>query len=319
MRLHMAWRRSDLPLHGDPAARFLPWILGFLVYLSALIVGCSLMIDQLADHWRASLAGNLTVELPIDAGIDVKARADRLDAAIDLITATPGITGATVLEQAELENLLRPWLGDNVAQLDIALPTMIAVTTQPNARIDHADLQRRLAAIVAGTRIDDHGDWVDDALRFLRGVQALAVFLVALVLAATAATVIFVTRTGLAVHQPVIEILHLVGAQDRYIARQFQAQSFRVSLTGGIIGTILAVATLIGLKLLGGGSRLGLADPAIGIDGADIGRELMHGLASGFDLTIWHWSILAALPVAFALLAMLTARWTVLRTIHRTL
>lgn len=314
----MAWRRSDLPLHGDPAARFLPWILGFLVYLSALMVGCSLMIDQLADNWRTSLAGNLTVELPMDPTLGTKARADRLDAVIDLITATPGVTGATVLEQAELERLLRPWLGDTVGELDVALPTMIAVTARPDAVIDRTDLRNRLTAIVPDTRLDDHGDWVDDALHFLRSMQALAIFLVVLVLSTAAATVIFVTRTGLAVHQPVIEILHLVGAQDSYIARQFQTQSLRVSLTGGIIGTVLAISTLIAMKPVLGSTALDIAgmneDP-----GVMAGHGLMQGLASGLGLTPWHWAALGILPLAMALLAMLTARWTVLRSIHRSL
>ena len=52
----MSWRRSDLPLQADPATRFLPWILGFLVYLSALMIGCGLMIEQLAESWQAGLA-----------------------------------------------------------------------------------------------------------------------------------------------------------------------------------------------------------------------------------------------------------------------
>jgi cell division transport system permease protein len=314
----MAWRRSDLPLHGDPAARFLPWILGFLVYLSVLMVGCSLMIDQLADNWRTSLAGNLTVELPIDPALGTKARADRLDAVIDLITATPGVTGATVLEQAELERLLRPWLGDTVGELDVALPTMIAVTLRPDAVIDRADLRNRLTAIVPDTRIDDHGDWVDDALHFLRSMQVLAVFLVVLVLTTAAATVIFVTRTGLAVHQPVIEILHLVGAQDSYIARQFQTQSLRVSLTGGVIGTALAILTLIAMKPVLGATALDLADMG-DESGMTAGHGLMQGLTGGLGLTPWHLAALCLLPLAMALLAMLTARWTVLRSIHRSL
>ncbi|HVJ41461.1 MAG TPA: FtsX-like permease family protein [Dongiaceae bacterium] len=323
----MNWRRSDLPLQADPATRFLPWILGFLVYLSALMIGCGLMIEQMAESWQAGLAGNLTVELPIDPGIDAKTRGDRLNAAIDLVTATAGVTGATVLEQAELERLLRPWLGDNVDQLDVALPTMIAVTTDPKAVIDLADLQQRLAAIVAGSRVDNHGDWVNDALHFLHTLQALAAFLVLLVLAAAAATVIFVTRTGLAVHQPVIEILHLVGAQDRYIARQFQAQSFRVSLIGGIIGTLLALGTLGGLAFTLNRRGIGFGEGAHDLPGTAVqalptatdrlGSFLVHSLRFGIELTPWHWLAMAALPVMIAVLAMLTARWTVLRSIHR--
>lgn len=320
----MNWRRSDLPLQADPATRFLPWILGFLVYLSALMIGCGLMIDQMAENWQAGLAGNLTVELPIDPAIDAKTRGDRLNAAIDLVTGTPGVTGATVLEQAELERLLRPWLGDNVEQLDVALPTMIAVTTDPKAVIDLADLQQRLTAIVAGSRVDNHGNWVDDALHFLHTLQALAAFLVLLVLTAAAATVVFVTRTGLAVHQPVIEILHLVGAQDHYIARQFQAQSFRVSLLGGIIGTLLAIATLGGLAFTLSRRGMGfgqaphdVAAQAMPTAADRVGSFLVQSLGFSIELTPWHWLAMAGLPVLIAILAMLTARWTVLRSIHR--
>jgi cell division transport system permease protein len=320
----MTWRRSDLPLQADPATRFLPWILGFLVYLSALMIGCGLMIEQLADSWQGGLAGNLTVELPIDPAVDAKTRGDRLNAAIDLITATPGITGATVLEQAELERLLRPWLGDNVDQLDVALPTMIAVTTNPAAVIDLADLQLRLSAIATDARVDNHGNWVDDAMHFLHTLQGLAAFLVVLVLTAAAATVIFVTRTGLAVHQPVIEILHLVGAQDRYVARQFQVQSFRVSLIGGTIGTLLAMVTLGGLTLTLGQQGAGLAgkaaEMASGTAPTDrLGSFLVQSLSFGLRFTPWHWFAMAILPLAAAILAMLTARWTVLRTIHRSM
>jgi cell division transport system permease protein len=316
----MTWRRSDLPLQADPATRFLPWIVGFLVYLSALMIGCGLLIEQLAESWQAGLAGNLTVELPIDPTIDAKTRGDRLNAAIDLITATPGITGATVLEQAELERLLRPWLGDNVDQLDVALPTMIAVTTDPHVILDLADLQQRLSAIAPDSHVDNHGNWVNDALHFLYTLQALAAFLVILVLSAAAATVIFVTRTGLAVHQPVIEILHLVGAQDRYIAKQFQAQSFRVSLIGGAIGTILAILTLSGLTLTLGRQGMALADKADTslAGGTDrLGGFLVQSLSFGLNFTLWHWIALAVLPFGTAILAMLTARWTVLRSIHR--
>src|SRR5262249_1790127 len=142
--------------------------------------------------------------------------------------------------------------------------------------------------------------------------------------AAAAGTVIFVTRTGLAVHQPVIEILHLVGAQDRYIARQFQSQSFRVSLIGGVIGTLLAIVTMSSLTLAlnheGTTFRTGMASEA----GKDlpavtdrVGSFLVESLSLGAQLTPWHWVAMGVLPVAIALLAMLTARWTVLRSIHR--
>ncbi len=59
-------------------------------------------------------------------------------------------------------------------------------------------------------------------------------------------TVVFVTRTGLSIHRSVIEIVHLIGAPDSYVAQQFQAQSLRLGVVGGVVGTIQAAATLLG-------------------------------------------------------------------------
>ena len=58
-------------------------------------------------------------------------------------------------------------------------------------------------------------------------------------------TVIFTTRAGLAVHHAVVEVLHLIGARDGYIARQFQRQALRLALRGGIVGLVLTLATLL--------------------------------------------------------------------------
>lgn len=294
--------RSDLPLNRDATARFLPWIIGFMVYLCALAVAAALMVDRMSDHWRQGLVGNLTVELPFAPDLGVGARAELLDRALDIITATPGITGAAVLDDAQIADLLRPWLGVDAGTLDIPLPTMIAVTRHPEAPVDLAELQRRLAAVAAGAQVEDHAEWINDALGFLRSLQILAAALSALALGVAAMTVVFVTRTGLAIHRSVIAIVHVIGAPDAYIAQQFQAQSLRLGILGGVIGVGLAALTILGLDRLMTGGAAGQS--GIGLD---------------FRLLPWQWVLLALLPLAVALIAMITARLTVLRTLGRLL
>lgn len=301
--------RSDLPLDRDAAARFLPWILGFMVYLAALAVGAAMIVDRLADHWRAGLTGNLTVEIPFDPAMGVADKSVVLDRIIDLLSATPGVAGTTLLDDREIARLLEPWLGTSAAELDIPLPTMIAVTLRPEVPLDRARLQQDLGAIQPGAMVDDHGAWIDDALAFLRSLQVLAGLLTGLVLLATAFTIVFVTRTGLSIHRGVIEIVHLIGAPDSYIARQFQAQALRQGLIGGIVGSLLAAATLYGIDHLVRMSGAMPAPDAAEISGARLGLHLR--------LLPWHWAVLGLLPVATALLAMITARLTVLRSLAR--
>jgi cell division transport system permease protein len=299
----MLGMRSDLPLDRDAAARFLPWIIGFMTFLCVITVAAALTVERVADRWRHGLAGNLTVELPFSPDLDTGKRAEQLDDAVNLVTDTPGITGAAVLDDDQISALLAPWLGPDATQLDVPLPTMIAVTRRTDATIDLAGLKARLEEIVPGAEVDDHGDWVADALGFLRSLQALAAALSALALGAAALTVIFVTRTGLATHRGVIEVVHLIGAPDRYIARQFQAQALRLGILGGIVGLGFGAATVLGIGRV----------VAYSLDAAN------PGLALDFRLLPWQWVVLGALPLVVALLAMFTARRTVLRSLAKML
>src|SRR3954463_16255704 len=286
---------SDLPLNRDASARFLPWIIGFMTYLCVIAIAAALSVDRVAEHWRQGLAGNLTVELPFAAELETEKRAEQLDAAMEVIADTPGITGATVLEDQQIAALLEPWLGPDATQLDVPLPTMIAVTRRTDAAIDLGALKAKLQQTVPNAQVDDHGDWVSDALGFLRSLQALAAALSALALAAAALTVIFVTRTGLATHRGVIEVVHLMGAPDGYIARQFQSQALKLGIVGGIVGLAFGAATVLGIGRVIAYS-LGAANP---------------GLSFDFRLLPWQWVVLGALPLVVALLAMFTARRTV--------
>ncbi|WP_374379134.1 cell division protein FtsX [Dongia sp.] len=304
--------RTDLPLDRDAAARFLPWILGFMVYLAALAVGSALVVDRLSAEWQSGLTGNLTVEVPFTDDVGVAARSEILDKVIDILSATPGVAGTTLLDDREIARLLEPWLGPEASELDIPLPAMIAVTLRDDAAIDSAQLQADLAAAAPGARVDTHADWIDDALGFLRGLKLLALLLTLLVLGATALTIVFVTRTGLSIHRNVIEIVHLIGAPDAYIAGQFQAQSLRLGLIGGIVGTLLAAGTLIGADHL-----LGLASPSLESSGLANAEGAAGSLVLDLRLLPWQWAVLALLPVATALIAMVTARWTVLRSLAR--
>ena len=61
-------------------------------------------------------------------------------------------------------------------------------------------------------------------------------------------SIVFATRTGLAVNHGTVEVLHLIGARDTFIAAQFQWPALRLGLRGGLIGLLPALITLLGLS-----------------------------------------------------------------------
>jgi len=285
--------RSDLPLAGDASARFLPWIIGCMVYLAALAVAAALSADNLAERWHADLAGRFTVELPPSPPSDEKEL--KLRNITGFLSTIDGVTAVKLVGDSEKAALLRPWLGGIELPDDIALPDLIVV--EAGKAVDLAKVSVELVAIDPAIRVDDHANWNGDLLAFSNSMKILALIVLSLIALAAVSTVIFVTRTGLAIHRRVIEIVHLVGAQDAYIARQFLFHALRLGLAGGAVGAALAAGTWLGLQrwLSGGGS----------------------GLLPSLALSTGDWLAVAAVPVALAVVAMFTAQATVLILLGR--
>lgn len=294
--------RSDLPLDRDGAWKYLPWILAMMVYLAALALAGSLAVGDAVAGWKRGLIGQFTVQvMPADieaADADAE-RAARIQSVIDHLTTISAIEQIRVLDPASTRALVEPWLGPADSALDLPLPDVIAVTARPDAELDAATIEERLANAGVATVVDDHGRWARDLVRFGRGLQLLAAIVVAIVAAAGALVVYFVTRTGLAVHSRIIEIAHLVGARDIYVARQVQRHALWLGLMGGALGLVLAAATWWAL------SR------AVGL----VAVPFLPALEP--DWLRWLW-IALLIPIA-GVLAMLTARRTVFATLQRML
>jgi cell division transport system permease protein len=292
--------RSDLPLDRDGAWRYLPWILAMMVYLAALAFAGALAVGDAVEGWKRGLIGQFTVQvMPAESADAGAERAARLQAVIDHLTTIAAIEQIRVLDDAATRALVEPWLGPADSALDLPLPDVIAVTARPGMALEAATIEERLANSGVETVVDDHGRWARDLVRFGRGLQLMAAIVVAIVAAAGMLVVYFVTRTGLAVHARIIEIAHLVGARDIYVARQVQRHALWLGLLGGAFGLALAGATWWAL-----GYVFGL-----------VSVPFLPALEP--DWLRWLW-IALLVPVA-GLLAMLTARRTVFATLRRML
>lgn len=300
----MSFLRSDLPLDRDASGRFLPWIIGFMVYLAALTLAATMAANDMVSRWQAGLTGKLTIQVMPDLadpnldGPDVDGdNGERVDRVLDALAETPAVAGVELLDDEDVARLLEPWLGSGLMLADLPLPGLIAVELRDGATADLAALRQQLAEVAPGTTVDDHERWLGDLATLAHSVELLAGVVLSLVGTAAIVTVVFATRTGLSIHRRVIELVHLIGARDSYIARQFEAHALRLGLAGGVLGAGLAALTLLGLGHL-------LA-------------EIETPLLPPLSLRPWQWLALAMLPVVAAVIAMLTARLTVLRTLNR--
>jgi len=289
-------RRTDLALDRDSLGRFLPWLIAFMVYLAVLALAGALMLRATAERWDKGIGATLTIQI---APTDNPARdAGNVEAVLGVLRTMPEIVRARAVDEAQLMALLEPWLGPAGAG-DLPVPRLIDVELKQGAPLDAASLKARLSAIVPGVGVDDHRVWLERLVRLIRTAEMLAVTVLVLIALATIGTVVFTTRTGLAIHHEAIEVLHLIGAQDSYVARQFATRALTLGLRGGLFGLALALPTLAGIGY--------------------VVRRLESGMLPELALSPAHWAVLVGLPLVVAAIAMLTARFTVLRTLARML
>lgn len=291
-------QRSDVPLERDASGRFLPWLIAFMVYLAALSLASVMAAHKITARWDQGLSARLTVQVPPpDPVTGREEMADHVAEVQASLLTTPGIADAEVLPEERIEALLRPWLGDGVLDDNLPLPALIAVETDRGTPLDLGALAVRLERVAPGATIDDHQQWLGNVLDLAETIETVAAMVVLAVSFCAVITVIFVTRTGLAIHRQVIELLHLIGAQDSYIARQFQGHALRLGLVGGAMGLVLALFTviLIGYLL----------------------ERTQSGLLPSLTLSAGQVLVLLSLPVATGAVAMITARLTVLLNLTR--
>lgn len=285
---------SDLRLEADASTRFLPWALGAMVFLATLALAGALALGSVVETWRQNVSSRLTVQIAAQGATPL---AQRLAAAEATLVQTPGVKTVRVLEREAVAAMLKPWLGDTAHGDALPLPGVIDVELDRGQAISVEALAARLEQSVPGAKLDDPKPWLERLVRLARVLQALGAGTVLIVGMAAIALVVFATRASLATRQGTIEVLHLIGAEDAYVARQFQRHISRLALAGGAIGWGLAIVMLLLLRLLA----------------ANVGQ----GLLPDFTFAWWHLPLLVILPVTGWLLAVLTTRLTVLGELQR--
>jgi len=282
---------SALALGRDGAARYLPWTIGLKMFFAALALAGLVSFERIATTWQTGAYAVVTVELPADATVEMR------EAALETMRRTVGVASAELISDDALAELLSPWLGDNDVPRDLPLPILIDVRIDEGELVDWADAEARLYAAVPEASLETGMVWIERLVDFARLGQLLAAIVLFVVVGVAALTVVFATRAGLAIHRETIELLHLLGASDSYLAREFQWQAFWLGIRGGLGGVVCAAVALV----------------AVGFAAGRMEAPLLPDVGLG----IVGWLLLVVVPVISGLLTMVAARQTVLHDLAR--
>ena len=286
---------AELPIDEGYSKTFLRVIVAVSVFLFAITLAGVLSINTMFENTKKQVVSNFTVQvLPLP---DYEESRKDLLSVVNFLEHYPDVTQVTTLSDAELKTLLQPWLGQNVDIEMLPIPKLLDVKINHAKQFDYKELAVRLSEISAQASINDHNLWLSRLLKFINSLKTLAVTILIMVAGATIAAIIYAVKTGLNVHREIIQILHIMGAADEYIAMNYVKQISMMSAVAGIIGTILSV-------------------PAILVIG-DMAQGIEAGIFSAVSFGVENWLIILLLPMVTTFLTAVTSYVTVMKTLKK--
>jgi cell division transport system permease protein len=283
------------------AGRALVAVVAIMTFLAALTLGAVVLVQAAATEWQSAVAREVTIQVRPVEGRDIEADLRR---AANLAIATPGVAGVRPYSKEESARLLEPWLGSGLSLDDLPVPRLVVVKIAKENGPNLAALRRSLAAEVPVASLDDHRGWIERMRGMARATVIGGVFILLLVLLVTMLSVTFATRGAMASNRSVVEVLHLIGAKEGFIAGEFQRHFLLLGLKGGAIGGATAIVLFATASLLSERFK------------TTAGEEQVAALFGSFSLGADGYGAVMGLVVLIAVVTAVTSRITVARTLR---
>ncbi len=229
------------------AGRALTLVVAIMSFLACLTVGAVSVVWDAADAWQNDLVREITIQIRPTEGVNMLREIDK---AVALAQEFPGIDSVRALSDAETKALLEPWLGEGLQLEGLPVPRLIQITVGDPALLNLDQLSAVVSDTVTGASVDDHSVWTSRLSAMAGAVVVGGFAIMILVMASMVLSVVFATQSAMAGNKDVVSVLHFVGAEDSFIAREFQRHFLVLGLKGGVSGGVAAILSFVVLDML---------------------------------------------------------------------
>lgn len=285
---------NDIPVGQDIGSRYVCWIVGLMAFLLSLVFVGATSLSSSLSQWNLGASGRLTIEIPLQG---IQSPEIHVENILRTLQRLPGISRVKPVNNEEILKLVQPWVGQVNLIQDLTLPALIDVDLKSGSSTILAEISTALHRIAPDIRIEEHSQWQHVSEKLRLSLEAISYLFMGLIAATVIITITLITRSSLATHASIIDVLRLVGANNSYIAHKFQRRAFILALKGGIWGVLAVLPTLLLLNWLS--LHLGVPDALKPIPSISLLLAII------------------SLPVIMGCISLLAARLSVLRTLSR--
>lgn len=291
----MMKRETPLLPVSDAREAALFFVVGALCFLAALAALTTRGTYKAAEAWGAQIEGDITV---------VMRDTDRRTAeqAADRVTGLASVFEARILSREEVEALLEPSLGPGGMPDGLPIPILMVVQADTSVGDPTQSIEGVLDDLSIDGDVAGNAGYAENVRGALGVLRLVALSIVALLSATAVAVIAFATHAALLARRDIVDVLHLSGAEDRFIAGLFERRFWILALQAGLGGSVAALMITALIVFTGSGS-----------DGVE--AQLLPRLSLDF----WDIVILLVTPLMAGLAARVAARITVLASLKDTL
>ncbi len=287
---------------GSVTGRSLTLVIAIMCFLACLTAGTVYLIHQSADAWMRDIASEVTVQIRPQNNVKTE---KTIKDVVGYLQSQPGVAAVRALPVETSAELLEPWLGKGDILKSLPVPRLIAIELDRDNPPDLKRVKRQLEEQFKRVSLDDHRRWQSQIRTVTRSFALGGLAILLLMAAATTAIIVSATKSSMASNREIVEVLHFVGATDRFIAHEFEKHFLRLGIRSGLVGALLALSVFLTMplmmELLGGGS-VTIAE--------------LHRLIGTGSLDMAGYVLLGIVVVVIAALCMLTSRLGVYRILN---
>ena len=294
-------RRGEINTEDDDTSAFMYVLTSIYMYLFIVVLAIVMAINAMADSWKKDIMGSVTVQIiPVEdenKHVDAEKTLEQQNKVLQYIENLSAVASAKALDTQTIEKLMTQWLGNKVNISSLPIPALLDVKLKPNSELNYDEVTRGLRQVSEYASIDNHRLWLNRLLKFAASLKNIAITVLLMVIGICAFSIYYSTRTSLGININSIEILHIIGAKDDYIARQYARNFVKIGFFSGIIGLMAAIPSIILV--------------------AKYGVSTGSGLIKGAQLSTLAWSLIMTTPLFSALYAMIVSYFTVKKSLEK--
>lgn len=294
-------RKNEITVEDEDTSVFMYVLSSIYMYLFVVVLAMVMAIHSMVSNWEKDIVGSITVQImPVedeDKKVDTEKSRQEVNKVLQYMENVSGVKNVHLLDTESIEKLMTPWLGNEVDISSLPIPQLLDVQLDDSVELNYDEITRGLHKLTPNASIDNHRLWLNRLLKFANSLNTLALAVLIMVVVICAFSIYYSARTSLGINMDSIEILHIIGAHDDYIAGQYARSYGKIGFFSGIIGLMFAVPSIILI------SKYGISTGS--------------GLLNGAGLSQLNWAIMLMTPLFAFLYSKYTAYYTVRKSLEK--